>query len=260
MIIDCFTFYNELDILEYRLNLLDDIVSYFILVEATVTFSGVSKKLFFEENKERFAKFLPKIIHVIATDLNPNPLNVDQIWDSEFLQRNWIEKGISQLTLKDTDVILISDLDEIPDPKTIITLSNYKDLQMLSLCLDLYYYNLRTKHAEIWTLSKILSYKYYRTELGRTPQKCRITRCPSIQFGGWHLSYFGDVNFIQNKIKHFSHQEFNNEFYLDSEKIKQHILKGDDLYNRNYVSCSQIPIIENKYLPPHYEKYLSKFL
>ena len=53
-IYDCFTFYNELDLLEIRLNILLPSVAYFVLVESTKTYSGVRKKLFFNENKERF--------------------------------------------------------------------------------------------------------------------------------------------------------------------------------------------------------------
>ena len=65
-IIDCFIFYNELDMLEYRLNVLNDVVDLFILVEATHTFVGNSKQLYYQENKERYQKFHNKIIHIIV--------------------------------------------------------------------------------------------------------------------------------------------------------------------------------------------------
>ena len=44
-IIDCFIFYNELDLLEYRLNILNDVVDYFVIVESTHTFVGKEKVL-----------------------------------------------------------------------------------------------------------------------------------------------------------------------------------------------------------------------
>ena len=63
MIYDCFTFFNELDLLEIRLNILNDYVDKFVLVEATRTQNNKEKKLYYEENKERFAKFKDKVIH-----------------------------------------------------------------------------------------------------------------------------------------------------------------------------------------------------
>jgi beta-1,4-mannosyl-glycoprotein beta-1,4-N-acetylglucosaminyltransferase len=65
-IIDCFTFYNELKLLEYRLNILYNIVDYFIIVEANQTHQGKSKKLYYNENKNRFEKFQDKIIHIVV--------------------------------------------------------------------------------------------------------------------------------------------------------------------------------------------------
>ena len=68
-IYDCFTFYNELDLLEMRLEILSDSVDFFVLVEANKTHSGREKELFFQDNKERFAKFSEKIIHVVVEDM-----------------------------------------------------------------------------------------------------------------------------------------------------------------------------------------------
>ena len=65
---DIFTFNNELDMLEIRLNVLNDYVDYFVIVESTETFSGVPKPLYYELNKNRFSEFHHKIIHHIVTD------------------------------------------------------------------------------------------------------------------------------------------------------------------------------------------------
>ena len=56
-IYDCFPFFNELDLLEIRLNYLDPVVDYFVLCESRVTFSGISKNLFYEDNKEDSKKY-----------------------------------------------------------------------------------------------------------------------------------------------------------------------------------------------------------
>jgi beta-1,4-mannosyl-glycoprotein beta-1,4-N-acetylglucosaminyltransferase len=64
-------FFNELDLLELRLNILDPYVDYFVISEATITFSGKAKPLYYLENKIRFKKFEDKIIHNIVND-TPN--------------------------------------------------------------------------------------------------------------------------------------------------------------------------------------------
>jgi hypothetical protein len=66
---DCFTFFNELDLLEIRLETLDSVVDFFVIAEAPITYRADPKPLYFELNKQRFAKFLPKIRHIIVDDL-----------------------------------------------------------------------------------------------------------------------------------------------------------------------------------------------
>ena len=68
MVYDCFQFFNELDILKIRLNVLSPVVDKFVLSEATETFSGLKKPLYYEENKELFSEFADKIIHVVVED------------------------------------------------------------------------------------------------------------------------------------------------------------------------------------------------
>ena len=55
-IIDCFIFYNELEILNVRLHELYDVVDNIIIAEATTTHTGKPKPLYYLENKELFNK------------------------------------------------------------------------------------------------------------------------------------------------------------------------------------------------------------
>ena len=59
---DCFPFFNELDILEVRLQELWDTVDNFIILEASTTYVGNPKSYLFDENKDRYAKYMDKII------------------------------------------------------------------------------------------------------------------------------------------------------------------------------------------------------
>jgi beta-1,4-mannosyl-glycoprotein beta-1,4-N-acetylglucosaminyltransferase len=260
-IIDCFIFYNELELLEYRLNVLNKVVDYFVIVESTHTFVGKEKALFFNENKHLFEKFNEKIIHIIVDDFpykypNINIQNNEQ-WKNEYFQRNAIHRGIQNL--KDSDVIIISDLDEIPDPRTLhqIRLGEIS-ITLNSLEMDLYYYNLNTKFNFKWYHAKMVSYHKYK-ELNKSCEEIRNLPAKNVANGGWHLSYFGDANFIQNKIKDFSHQELNNETYTNLLNIEDKIKNSRDLYNRN-LSISRIEIKNNQYLPVDYKTYLSKFV
>jgi len=262
-IIDCFIFYNELDLLTYRLNLLNDIVDYFIIVESTHTFVGKKKSIFFNENKHLFEIFNDKIIHIIVDDLpykypDINIYNND-VWKNEHFQRNAISRGINCINkLLNTDVIIISDLDEIPDPYTLNKIKKNDiivDINILEM--DLYYYNLNTRFKDKWSLCKIISYEKYN-ELNINCNDIRNVQCSKILNGGWHLSYFGDKYFIQNKIQSFSHQELNTSKYTDLENIEAKLKNSSDLYSRN-CNIEKIKIEDNKYLPIDYDKYLNKY-
>uniref|UniRef100_A0A6C0F7N6 Glycosyltransferase family 17 n=1 Tax=viral metagenome TaxID=1070528 RepID=A0A6C0F7N6_9ZZZZ len=263
-IVDCFIFYNELDLLTYRFNLLNNIVDYFIIVESTHTFIGKEKKLFFNENKHLFENFRNKIIHIIVDDFPYKYPNVNigenDVWNNEFFQRNAISRGINYIKdLSQYDVIIISDLDEIPDPYTLDKIKKGDIIVNINtLEMDLYYYNLNTRYQSKWLLCKIISYKNYN-ELNISCNDIRNKQCSNILNGGWHLSYFGDKYFIQNKIQNFSHQELNNANYTDLDKIENRVKNYSDLYDRDCCKFEKIKIENNTYLPPDYDKYLNKY-
>ena len=92
--------------------------------------------------------------------------------------------------------------------------------------------------------------------LNNKPQKCReLNNCDLIQNGGWHLSYFGDINFIKNKLQNFSHIEYNTQQFRDNDHIKKCILDCKDLFNRND-TMQYIEFVDNINLPPNYEFFI----
>ena len=112
MVYDCFQFFNELDILKIRLNVLAPVVDRFVISEATETFSGIKKPLYYEENKELFAAFQDRIIHVVVDD---TPQGDTHYRDT--FQKNAVTRGLKDCT--DDDIVIFSDLDEIPNPDKI---------------------------------------------------------------------------------------------------------------------------------------------
>jgi len=270
-IIDSFIFYNELELLFYRLSILDEYVENFILVESTHTFAGHTKPLFYNENKERFSKFNKKIIHIVV-DLpfkHPNiNYNLNQQWLNEYFQRNSIKNGVDKIInlLNDDDILLTSDVDEIPNPTILMNAKNnnlkYNKETLNRLALDMYYYNLyfRIGEGSNWHGIKLLTIKAYNT-INLSFQQMRVWEhtyyVPVVEKGGWHLSYFGDINFILKKIESYSHQEYNNINYTDKEQLENKIKNGINLLNNS--NLVYIPIEENINLPYKYDTYLTKF-
>src|SRR5208337_1996465 len=117
MIYDCFTFFNELELLGLRLHELAEVVDKFVLVEATKTHSNQPKPLHYQENRSRFGGFHDKIIHIIVDDLP----DAKDPWVLENYQRNCIARGL--VNCRPDDFLLISDLDEIPGATTVAKVS-----------------------------------------------------------------------------------------------------------------------------------------
>jgi beta-1,4-mannosyl-glycoprotein beta-1,4-N-acetylglucosaminyltransferase len=254
-IVDCFIFYNEIEILEYRINLLENIVDYFVLVECKKTFTYNDKDLYFDKIKHQHPFNNKKIIHLVIDDY---PNNTRDTWSNEYYQRNYIDIGIKNMSLDNQDIIIISDADEIPNPEILLDIRNNKLEINKMFCLhqDFYYYNLNCKRDSKWKLSKILNYEYYTNVLNNKPQKCRESNnCDPIPNGGWHLSYFGDINFIKNKLQNFSHTEYNTQEFRDNDHIKKCILDCKDLFNRND-GMQYIEFVDNTNLPPNYEFFI----
>lgn len=103
---DCFLFFNEWEVLELRLHELYDHVDTFVIVESCEGFRGHEKRYNFEDQRERYAPFLDKIVYVKLSE----QMVTDNPWHREWWQRNQIMRGLEGC--KEEDVIFISDVDE----------------------------------------------------------------------------------------------------------------------------------------------------
>jgi beta-1,4-mannosyl-glycoprotein beta-1,4-N-acetylglucosaminyltransferase len=263
MIYDCFTFFNELDILELRLNELSVVVDRFVIVEATLNHQGKPKPLYFEENKERFSKFLPKITHIIVREYPENPAG--DAWVYERHQRSCIILGLKDC--KPDDVIMVSDVDEIPRPSKIKEASKSGGIRIFRQHMFYYYMNYmnstdisggKRKYSWMGTVMvdfkditsiqelrdisiKALSYYhanilirlYWRRWLKRKIAEKGL-RLSFIDDGGWHFSYLGGVDRIIKKLESFAHTEYNKPEYKDPKKIEEAIREGRDIFGRDF--------------------------
>lgn len=261
MIIDCFTFYNELDMLECRLEYLHDKVDKFVLVESTITHSGKSKPMFFQENKDRYKKFLDKIIYV-SIDIDPKNYDWNHSlsknfnnasWQVENLQRNGILNGIKDLP--NDSIIMISDLDEIPNIDAIDRAVRLLDTKLfVSLETRQFYYNLGQCLVEPWPATVVSTAEVVKSY---TPQRLREIRNSllTVKKGGWHLTYFANAESIRNKIMNFAHQEFNNEKFTDISYIEQKLKNGEELYGRPF---PMIKVSKDSF-PPTFKKCFDRY-
>ena len=74
------------------------------------------------------------------------------------------------------------------------------------------------------------------------------------------MSYFGNVDFIRNKLLNFSHQEYNNEYWLDPKRIDERIKAGEDMFDRGSENWSRIDPQDNDYLPRNYKMLLGSII
>lgn len=197
-VVDCFTFFNELDLLELRLEILNPVVDHFVLVEAVKTQTLKDKPLYYEENKARFAKFADKIVHVVVDKC---PSNEGNLWSMENFQRNQIKRGLERLGLSGDDIVMISDLDEIPNPDAITQLKGQiDDIHVISFDMEFfaYYFNLISEGkgwvGTVLTKANVLDVI--------EPQDLRNVkdRTPRVSNAGWHFSWLGGVDKVYEKL------------------------------------------------------------
>ena len=110
-IYDCFSYWDEDLLLDLRLNILNDFIDYFVIVEGNKTWQNNFKKLRFDINK--LSKFKDKIIYIPVEDMPEG----DNPYLRENHQRNCISRGLKNAL--ENDLIIISDLDEIPNPQAL---------------------------------------------------------------------------------------------------------------------------------------------
>jgi beta-1,4-mannosyl-glycoprotein beta-1,4-N-acetylglucosaminyltransferase len=263
MIYDCFNFFDELDLLEIRFNILSPVVDRFIVVESNQTFNGKEKPLFFNENRDRFKEWEDKIIHYITTDFHTNEHiyqkalaspntgpNKEHYWVREFYQKE--ELIIPLLPIcNDDDIICVSDVDEIWNPKISFEGLDFNGkvykpiLEGRALWVDVP----TTQHFSDWTGTRIGQFKILN-QFG--PNHFRTEReCPSIAMlgesepAGWHFSWL---------IKHAdkwgdSHPDNIGRF----NRAKNHIeINSSDVISTDF---SRLP----QYLKDNKQKWINLF-
>jgi beta-1,4-mannosyl-glycoprotein beta-1,4-N-acetylglucosaminyltransferase len=220
MLIDAFMFSDELDLLELRLEMLDEYVDRFVLVEAEVNHVGGPKELFFQTNRDRFSKWLHKIEHVIVTaeeapkDENP--------WVREKYQRHAILKGLEGVPPE--ALIMISDVDEIPDMSKV----RYEQLPAIVCAVHMWMFEYSFRYlftGEPWIGTVITNVELMKRS-GPNYFRDNRWKFPVFQYAGWHLSSFGTPMRIWRKFQTYAHAKDGHHASQTPETFEQFIASG----------------------------------
>lgn len=236
MIIDASMFFNEVDILELRLSELDSIVDKFVIVESLETFGSTRRKeSVFEANRSRFAKFEHKIHYVLLPELSPVFTDSASGWQREKFQRDSLMGGIVACSTSPEDVIIVSDVDEIPRASVVLETIPKLSQGIHRFNLDFFYYNVNCRVGE-WpwgtTLGTVAQYQHvggvHQARSNNYHDSNRV-----IPDAGWHFSYFGSVADRRNKVASFSHasDDFCQAFLArGDDEAKKDIANRQDIY------------------------------
>lgn len=239
MIYDIFSFNGEYDVLELRLNILDSVVDQFIICEGDETTSGVPKPRYFELQRERYAKWLPKIkYHIFSpytdpalsllSETSPGVPKGQHWWRREFIQKESMRYALTHL--KDNDRVFIGDVDEIWDP-TLTYPEGRAELQQ-----TVYTYYLNNRSTEYWTGTSLMSYKDIKHDTLdnlRAYDKAReYMKAPVIK-SGWHFTNIGGWEFVKRKVESYAHQEFATPEAL--KQIEINIKQNRDYLGRPFI-------------------------
>lgn len=206
---DCFTFFNELDVLELRLQEMWDVTDFFVIAESNLSHSGKEKPYHLLDNWERFKPYESKIRRVQVDDMPETP----DSWVRERYQRWSLSKGLTDVSPE--DIVITSDLDEIPRAEAIEMIKedeNNWDRYILTIPMFQYKIN----YMKIYDLVKQPNIMVARARCYTDAQQEREYTFPwnrkpndtvFIEHAGWHFTYFGDNNNAITKIQNFAHTE-----------------------------------------------------
>jgi beta-1,4-mannosyl-glycoprotein beta-1,4-N-acetylglucosaminyltransferase len=260
-IYDCFQYFDEDHMVDLRLNILDKYVDYFVISESTKTHQGQNKKINFD--KRKFSKFQNKIKFIIADYKNEIDFKKHIGGESpiEQHQRNALIEGIKDAS--PNDLIILSDSDEIPDLKKLENMKKNKKFFAFSQKMFMYKLNLQnieesnwigskiTKKKNITTMQDLRNLKFKKYPFWRIDKK----NLQTIE-GGWHFSFLQTPEQILNKVKSFSHGEYNNN-NLNKKNIEEKILKNEDIFGRD-VTLEKISLDSSypEYILQNKDKFL----
>ena len=287
---DCFMYYDEDLLLDIRLNVLDKYVKKFVITEATYTHNGSKKKLNF--NIQNFIKFKDKIEYIIVDQQPPNIKKINKNDAPEiseeklilngmardYYQRECLKKGLKNLD-KD-DLIIISDLDEIPNLEN-LKINEVKN-NIVIFHQKMFYYKLNLLYDEfIWAGSKAVKYKnfispqwlrnikskkYSFWRLDVLFSKKKYSNLNYVKNGGWHFTCIRTPEDLEKKLLNFAHHYEFEQSGLKLTDLKKLIKEKRVMYDHSvdqtgykWSGKSILKTVNNNELPLYIRNNIKKF-
>jgi hypothetical protein len=266
---DVFSFYNEFDILELRLNELWDTVDNFILMESNTTYVGNPKDYLFDKNKERYAKYMEKIIHIklddsIEMQREVFPREIDDSWVREKYQRYASGRGLPEL--QSDDIVIVSDLDEVPRADMIEMIkADENDYDRYLMYIPQLQYKIN--YMKVFNPSRHGVIMVTKGRAFVNPQQerefsffwnAKPENTVEVDHGGWHFTYFGDNDHCVNKIKNFAHTEQNIPKIVDMFNIDWLIRNKYGIHGPDNDERFEYVVVDD-YFPRYFTENLDKW-
>ena len=289
-IFDCFMYFDEEQVLDLRLNVLYQNVDYFVIVESIYNHKGEKRNLLF--NRQKFEKFNDKIIYLVYDKIPKlvDPINEtdnEKEKDGKYImnalyrenaQRDFILEGLK--SAKKDDLILISDVDEIPKLSS-VNLNQVKN-EIILFKQDMFYYkyNLSLPNFK-WTGTKAVKrknlvspqwlrnvkdrkYPFYRIDTFFSDKKYIDIKI--INDGGWHFSNIKSPEMIEHKLRSYLHHREFDQVSLSIKEINELVKKKQAIYDlrvdKRVNKVGNGVILENfemKKLPNHINNNIDKY-
>jgi beta-1,4-mannosyl-glycoprotein beta-1,4-N-acetylglucosaminyltransferase len=226
-----------MEMLDLRVKILEDVVDVFIVKEAPLTFRGEEKECLASTYRH------PKVrtMHIdFSFGMSP--------WDRDTFQKN------HPVQVPDNALVLMSDVDEIPDPNVVAELAvSYDIAKMYIFQQSLFLNYLNVKCNAPWQGTHACGSAFYRA-LDKSAFRFSDIKNPITLFNaGWHFSFTGGAKEISRKIKSYAHEEYDNENI--HSQIETKLARGEDVLNRSY-KLSTVDIDETypKYIQEHQDE------
>lgn len=246
-IYDCTTFYNEFDLLEIRLLELWNSVDKFVIVEANTTHIGTPKPFYLADNWERFKKYSDKIIHVLVNDMPQ--FNPEDKFCLDRFQRQAIVRGLTDAN--DHDIMIMSDQDELVRTSCVNYMRHNHSHSLWAFRMPLFNFKFNYMCVQGVTynpFSQAIKIDRFRSDFNNDTTALRywygfnwVDNRPLLyddgkdlmfQHGGWHFSSLGNTQHVKNKLKTYSHIEY--QSMADSFEVDQLISQGKTTINDDF--------------------------
>jgi len=264
MLIDSFLFFNEAELAELRIKYLNNLVDYFVVVEADITHQGKKKGWNFPKILESNLKEFSNKIQYHQLNIDPEKIKNeeswiiddvkgDDAWRIENFQRNYIKTACKKFS--NDDILIISDVDEIPSKQKLefIKLCDFKKIAPVALEQYLFHIDCNFLKIETWRGSIVTTMQMCNVYSPHQLRRAR-NRISHFSESGWSFSSFGGPDKIKEKLESIAHKEFNNDKFKNIDHILNCQKTGKDLFHRKV----QVKKVDKNFFPKDLLKLMEK--